>query len=566
MSWFENAINNQVRNSAELSQTNNVKQTAKNQVARIPVGQVFKGEVTDISNKNITIRLENGQTVQAKLQGDFQFSLGESISFEVKSNNGALIEIRPVINAENGADLTALKALKAAGLPVNERTIMLLKNLMQEQMPIDKASLMKMYKLAVTNNSADVSTIVKMFKLDIPITPENISQFENYRGFQHQISNQAADIAEELPQILGEISKEENVNVNQFHMQLLSLIKTDEAPDKSQNPLLNADLAGNQVIINKTEERQDLPKPFLEGFIDTEGQTEEESVSVNIKNNEMPVKEDEVPANINDAKLNQLLGRAELDSVANALKEAGIDKNQINLIREGNISVNDFLSAVKQFAGRGENLHQLMRNPAYHKILSNILEDNFLLKPNDVLEKGSIEQYYSRIREQSNQITHMLELVGKESSVCSKQASGVSENVDFMNQLNHMFSYVQLPLKMANESAHGDLYVFTNKKSLRENKDKVSALLHLDMISLGSMDIYVELEKSFVKTNFYLEDKEKLEFMQSNIELLVSRLNERGYSVSTDFNINETKKELFDDFISEKHQIPMQRFSFDVKA
>ena len=111
----------------------------------------------------------------------------------------------------------------------------------------------------------------------------------------------------------------------------------------------------------------------------------------------------------------------------------------------------------------------------------------------------------------------------------AKAIQNTASNLDFMNQLNQMHAYIQLPLKMANQNAHGELYVFTNKKNFTKKEGKVTALLHLDMEYLGKMDVYVALEDRKVSTNFYLEKEEYLDFLETHMELLTARLNKRGY-------------------------------------
>ena len=63
-----------------------------------------------------------------------------------------------------------------------------------------------------------------------------------------------------------------------------------------------------------------------------------------------------------------------------------------------------------------------------------------------------------------------------------------------MNQLNHMQTYLQLPLKMNGKRENGDLYVYTNKKSLAKKDGNVSALLHLDMQFLGALDVMISMQ------------------------------------------------------------------------
>ena len=98
-----------------------------------------------------------------------------------------------------------------------------------------------------------------------------------------------------------------------------------------------------------------------------------------------------------------------------------------------------------------------------------------------------------------------------------------------------MAQYVQLPLKMNGSEATGDLYVYTDKKSLARNDGNVSALLHLDMKNLGPMDVYASITPgNNVYTKFYLADDSIIDLINDNIHILNERLDGRGYSVKCD--------------------------------
>ena len=43
-------------------------------------------------------------------------------------------------------------------------------------------------------------------------------------------------------------------------------------------------------------------------------------------------------------------------------------------------------------------------------------------------------------------------------------AGEIHSNVEFMNQVNQMYTYAQIPLKMSGQHASGELFVYTNKK------------------------------------------------------------------------------------------------------
>ena len=141
-----------------------------------------------------------------------------------------------------------------------------------------------------------------------------------------------------------------------------------------------------------------------------------------------------------------------------------------------------------------------------------------------------------------------------------------------MNQMNNLFTYVQLPLKMAGNQAHGDLYVYTNKKSLANKDGNVSALLHLDMEHLGPLDVYVAMQKNQnkVNTNFTLQDEAALDLIAEHIHILDERLEKRGYSMNANFQIKEKdapETNVMQEILAQHKNISvLSKTSFDMRA
>ena len=132
---------------------------------------------------------------------------------------------------------------------------------------------------------------------------------------------------------------------------------------------------------------------------------------------------------------------------------------------------------------------------------------------------------------------------GQEGGVLGRTVQNLNQNLNFLNQLNDMYSYVQLPLKMTDQDTHGELYVYANRQKKAVREGEVSALLHLDMANLGPMDIYVQLKDNQVGTRFYLPDEEMLDFIAEHIDLLNSRLEKRGYHMNCAFQTREMREE-----------------------
>lgn len=611
MHLFGNSLttaNRQTMNGASAADSAPVSKSdgAVSQLGKIPVGHTFRGEVMDVVNRTVTIRLENGQTLQASMQDNFQFNIGETISFQVKSNEGALIEIRPYTDPTQGLNSTMLKALAAANLPLNEKTAAMLMSLMQEQMPIDKASLQRMYKMILSNDLADPATLVQMTKHHIPITEENIVQFENYKNFQHQIAPQAQNLGAQTAQLLSQLASEGNSHTAQFHSQLLSML----APDGEQAAALAEKIASEQngaesisseetsaqslqqggagKALNQQTTQMLLEQDALEAKQAGANQLSQADGSAN---GQAPLSDERTSALGSETKAKalasaveleqaQLQGNAreadalrgilsdnELRALSSELKSLPLTERQAQSLASGNMSLDELFYHLDQFQKDGYDLSSLLSKNEYQKLVRQQLGNRFLLSPEDVFSKEKVDNYYSRLREQTQVLEKMFEMTGKSESAAAKTNQGISDNVDFMNQLNQMFTYVQLPLKMSGESAHGDLYVFTNKKNLREKEGALSALLHLDMTTLGSMDIYVKMNQNNVSLRFQMEQQKIVDFISANIDTLIKKLERHGYAITTELLVSPNEPDFVKDFLEQDQpSSPMQRYSFDVRA
>ena len=111
-----------------------------------------------------------------------------------------------------------------------------------------------------------------------------------------------------------------------------------------------------------------------------------------------------------------------------------------------------------------------------------------------------------------------------------------------MNDLNRNMTYFQMPVRFSEGTGNGELYVFTNKKTLHNNPENVSALLHLDMEHLGSVDVYVKLAGKNVTTNFCLEDSETLDFVYDHIDRLNARLEALGYTAHFEMKLTQPQE------------------------
>lgn len=121
----------------------------------------------------------------------------------MKNNDGGTIEIKPYTVDGEGANLTLMDALKAAGLPVDGINLSMVNKMMEEQMPIDKTSLNQMYQLVQDNKDINVTTLVELKRLGIEINQVNAAQFENYANDKQAITIAMDSLIDELPNALS---------------------------------------------------------------------------------------------------------------------------------------------------------------------------------------------------------------------------------------------------------------------------------------------------------------------------------------------------------------------------
>ena len=200
-------------------------------VREMTVGNVFEGTVNDIKNGTVTLGLANGQTVQARIAAGVQLAVGQAMFFQVKSNDGTTVEIRPYTNG-NLNNPTLLKALDAAGIPAEPRMIDMVNSMMEEQMSIGRESLMDMARSISAYPDADIKSLVLMHKLDIPMSEEFIRQFENYKSDQAAITSQFDDVLESI----GKLYQNENLSETEaleLGSRIYQVLKQDGSLDMS---------------------------------------------------------------------------------------------------------------------------------------------------------------------------------------------------------------------------------------------------------------------------------------------------------------------------------------------
>lgn len=580
-------------------------------------GSVFEGTVSSVKNGKVTLALSDGQTITARLSGKVPLSQGTPMFFQVKSNDGVTIEIKPYTGAGSGGNPILTNALTEGTVPVTERNLAMVDAMMKEQMPIDKQSLLNMARIANMNPGVDITTVVNMTKLGIPVSPEMAAQFENYMTDEHAILQEMDQAMNELADLAGshDLTPDQAVQMNQ---KILSILLPEQtAAGESVNTEGQIETGGQitaerQIVTGgqTTAEGQIVTggQTTAEGQILTDGRLGAEEQTVN--GEQTTTAGQAIQEGTGGQALGDVLSEQQFSSLGRLLQNIPslVESTKLfpeameqdifidtledesvaqNLMIEGaaweaadgktaldkNLTVSDFLRTVSQILSENngmasQSIQKLLGSDAYKSLLRNVMEQQWLIRPEELKQEKKISQLYEKLEQQMKQVEDALKEAGVTKNSFLDTAAEVRGNIEFMNQLNQAYTYVQVPLKMSGQNANGELYVYTNKKNLRDPDAELSAFLHLDLEHLGSTDVSVKMQHRNVKTNFYLADDASYDLVEKYLPVLEQKLKDKGYQCTITMTKEEKKVSFGDDFL--RKDMPqtgtLHRYSFDVRA
>lgn len=497
-------------------------------------GDVISGKVSSIQGNVVELLLPGGQSLNAILGQNVQANLGEQMMFAVKGMNANQIELNPLfMNTANTT--TIMKALDGAGLPVNEQNVSMVQNMMEREMSIQKDALLGMKRSIAQFPSAPIEDVVTLHSLKMPVNEANLTQLAAYKNSENQIMQPIMDMLSEVSHTFDTLlNAGESTKAVGLYKELIQLF--GEMPE---NTYVNQQTEGANVTLNT------VPNNVTE------------STTVQNTLNELNLTE-----NATDSQM----------TIKYVLAKFGLDNGQIEAALKGNPSKQDIMQLLgKQLTNNAalteDTLVEIFKDSVFKEFMTQTGKELSTLTPKEVANHENIDKLYENLQKRADKILETL--AGKEDFALAKSAQNLKANVDFMNQINQMYQYVQLPLKFTESHASGELYVYGNGKKLSLEDGNVSALLHLDMEHLGTVDIHVEMNpEKQVKTNFYFEDEEMLDFIYEHIDMLNERLEKRGYGPVTNVQMrDDTTKTPVSEIFDKKEETPvlLKHQSFDAR-
>lgn len=615
-----------VKNGTEELMSAQGTQKLVSSMQELEPGSTFEGTVNSVKNGKVVLALGNGQTITARLDGKVSIQPGESMFFQVRSNDGTTIALRPYVQAGNINNPILLNALTAAGVPATERNITMVDSMMKEQMSISRQSILDMGRVVGSNPNVNVNTAVLMTKIGLPVSAEMASQFENYMVDQHAIVDEMDLAMNQLGRLLGDADLGEEQSFELYGKVLDILNGEGETSAQTTDGLQQSKDGAAAEGVQKQVQQQNTKDLISMGAA---GQEQSAGVAENIvgeqtagnaaqsmqtgidaadvlKNTQADTAVDFKNVQGQTDTLEQILDQNGLDHLKRLLQniptltgntdlfevqeeedvfvdtmsgdDAGkkafeLAQAEPEVTLKQSMTAEDFLNtlrdALKQnqeygFAG----MTKLFGSKEFAAILKNRAEKQWLLEPEQLKEASKVSDLYERLDHQMKQMENVMKAAGVTQNSFVQTAADIRSNVEFMNQINQVYTYVQLPLKLSGQNASGDLYVYTNKKNLNDPEAELTAFLHLDLDNLGSTDVSIRMKDKNVKTNFYIADDASYDLIEKHLPVLEKRLAQKGYRCSITMSKEEKKVEFVEDFL--QRDMPqagtLHRYSFDVRA
>lgn len=572
---YENNVSEQIR----TRQGANVEQSAVGKlsadISALKEGEVFRGEILDIVGDKVTISLEDQAKLMARLQAGVELGVGDRLLFSVKENTANQVVIKPVFDSLYSAQTQVLeKALDLAGLSPTEKNFTVAKELMDAGMPVDKGSMVTILSQSMKFEGTSLQTLVSMNKMQIPITAENITQFERYENLQHSLTGDIAATAESVADFASAFPQGTD---GQTMLQIAGTISElfvpqTESTDVEQGQSAIADMTDNMTNTAETDIPYDMASDTEDAHIMKNTMTSGQSaITETVTGTNDRIMNKMIASFVGKAETN--LSEEQFQTVAKALTQAGVPETEVsrlfqNASSEGNLFQN-MIHTLQTGSLPDAALQNFFQDASLKDLMSEIVKKAFSVDPKKMKDPKEIDDLYETILKNTRSFEDAVASHGGNTKGFQQSFQNMRQNMQFMEQLNHQMIYAQMPVRLSNKQTNSELYVYADKRKLQQKKDGISVMLHLDMDHLGATDVKVTLTGSNVHARFYLNDQDSVDIVADNMNTLAKQLADRGFSLTNEVvkrQPQESINKVVDEVIDENAEKSIRRYTFDART
>lgn len=571
--------------SSAASQTAKTMQSST--AASVKADSLVRGEVIDLRPNQVLVRLENGSQLSARLEGSIALYIGQKADFFVSQTTDSLITLK-LAPSSSANDPVTDKILQAANLQKNDRTVTIVNELLAHQQPVTGANIRHYLMLSSKYPDLPVRDLILMELHQIPVSDETTARFAEYRADSHRLLAQGTTLLNILSEQIASLpdTKEQMAFIKELQAILHPLTEGTPASQEPGNPALQ-----NGTMEQAPEASMQQTASFADGSLTPEsaivkenGSTAGNMAAEHVSGNDTgflssatadSLSQTASAGNTSDASNTVSPFPPEsAAAVSDTISTDNVENKYLNAIPgqqmaekapENSVPTHSASNAAAALLSEGNLPPSLLLADLKQKFLN-----SFLLSPKEIAESGKISEYYDKLSEQLAGLEQLAEKLSKSTGSDTSQAPAkqLRSNLSFMDMVNQVFPYVQLPLQLKEHPAHGELYVYERKRSLSDS-GSLSALLHLELEALGTTDIFVTLTASNVAARFYLTDETAKYLITTELPSLQEALNRQGYSLQTEVTLREDHPEddsLLEQFLEEHSPSELHRYTFDIRA
>ena len=572
-----------LQNAGQTEQTNQAESVRGSaDISGLKEGAVFRGEILDIVGEKVTISLENEAKLMARLQSGVELGVGDQLLFSVKENTDSQILIKPMFDSLYSAQTQVLeKALDVAGLSPTEKNFTVAKELMDAGLPVDKTHMVKILSQSMKFEDTSLQTLVSLHKMDIPITQENITQYERYQGMQHQLTGDIADAAKGIADFVKAFptdtdgqtllcTAKEIVNLFAGESDVSVTEHIDPVDPKGANNLQTEGTVTNTINGNTVSDAvSGTPREgilTLDNTADSPvvGQEENAQSQEVILQQSIDTYMKETDTGLTGKNVSQLV---------DSMRQAGVSETDIMSVFQKSDSdpalLQNTLHLLQNVSVADDVIRQFLQQDGFQNVLSEVVNKAFSLNPKQMKEPKEIDELYESILKHTKSFEDAVASNGGNPKEFQQNFQNMRQNLQFMNELNQQMIYAQMPVKLSNKQANSELYVYADKRKLQQKKDGISVMLHLDMDHLGATDVKVTLTGSNVHARFYLNDQDSVDIVTENMNQLAKQLADRGFSLTDEVvkrQPQESINKVVDEIIDENAERSIKRYTFDART
>ena len=499
--------------------------SANVQLAMLQEGQTFSGKILDITNNQVNILLNSNKTLTAKIADSIMFNIGDNVSFVVKEKSGNTMFLAQTDNvAESSKDNAILKILESNNLSHSDKNYAIAENLMKQGMPVNRANMQKIMQQSLNFPEQPVSTLVSMNRMGLQVNEKTISQYNDL------VSNNSKLMAD----------------IENFVASVSDSIFDGSGMD-----------AG--VILGTLSDEADFAN--LRDFTGTENV--DTAKTGTITETITDIKEYADKYNISDGILREFIEDAD---------NLGTPAKDIKLLLEKSETPMQLVNNINELIKNSAIPSELFTKHSFRRLLRDAVSSKLSLGEKDLDTPRKLDDLYKSISDKTQKLMqNLMDNSESNSGKMYEKAGNIRDRIDFINNLNNMFAYSQLPIKFRENEMNSELFVFMNKKSIKSPKEALSALLHLDMDNLGPTDVHVSLNGDIVSTKFYVEDEESARIIDEHMTMLEKALQTSGYKLNNQ-TINRQKEEkssgnmVVQQLTGNEMEKSIKRFSFDMRT